>query len=176
LKAQETFSAASSAPTRVSVYFSQTRGKETDKRELIDALCNAVTRNRERANPAVVLKGDELPEGFDHILITAESGEWWSGEGGGITLSEIRTEIGDKISAKNRLISQYRANLPKGARIWLLLYSRVTVSRSIPISYGIDEWCFPFGFDRVFWSASLENRVVEIRRAESAATILAASE
>jgi hypothetical protein len=175
LKAQEKVCAASSAPTRVSVYFSQTRGKRQDKRELIDSLCNAVTRNRERANPAVVLKGDELPEGFDHILITAESGEWWSGEGGGITLSEIRTEIGDKISAKNRLIPQYRANLPKGARIWLLLYSRVTVSRSIPVPYGIEEWSFPFEFDRVFWFASLENRVVEIRRAESAA-ILTASE
>jgi len=176
LKAQENFYAASSAPTRVSVYFSQTRGKRQHKHELVDALCNAVTRNRERANPAVVLKGDELPEGFDHILITAESGEWWSGEGGGITLSEIRTEIGAKVSAKNSLITQYRANLPKGARIWLLLYSRVTVSRSIPIPYGIEEWSFPFEFDRVFWFASLENRVVEIRQAESAATILPASE
>jgi hypothetical protein len=60
-------------------------------------------------------------------------------------------------------------------RIWLLLYSRVTVSRSIPVPYGIEEWSFPFEFDRVFWFASLENRVVEIRRAESAA-ILTASE
>jgi hypothetical protein len=168
MKAQEKFRAANSTSTRVSVYFSQARGEKQDKRELIDALFNAVTRNRARANPAVVLKGDELPEGFDHILITAEPGEWWCGEGGGITLSEIRTEIGDKISAKNRLISQYRANLPKGARVWLLLYSRVTVSRSVPIPYGIEEWRFPFEFDRVFWFASLENRVVEIRQAESA--------
>ena len=167
-KAQEKFSAVNSAPTRVSVYFSQARGKRQDKRELIDALVDAVTRNRERANPAIVLKGDELPEGFDHILITAASGEWWCGEGGGITLSEIRTEIGDKISAKNRLIPQYRANLPAGTRIWLLLYSRVTVSRSVPIPHGIEEWKFPFGFDRVFWFASLENDVVEIQRAESA--------
>jgi hypothetical protein len=170
-KAQEKFSAVNSAPTRVSVYFSQAKGKRQAKRELIDALVDAVTRNRERANPATVLKGDELPEGFDHILITAESGEWWCGEGGGITLSEIRIEIGDKISAKNKLIPQYRANLPAGARIWLLLYSRVTVSRSVPIPHGIEEWKFPFEFDRVFWFASLENRVVEIRRAESTGEI-----
>jgi hypothetical protein len=168
LKAQEKYRLANTAPTRVNVYFSPARGKKQDKRQLIDALVDAVTRNRKRANPAVVLKGSELPEGFDHILITAESSEWWSGEGGGITLSEIRTEIADKIAAKNKLVSRYRANLPTGAQVWLLLYSRVTVSRSLPIPFGIEEWRFPFEFDRVFWFASLENGVVEIRRAESA--------
>jgi hypothetical protein len=135
LKAQQKVYAASSAPTRVNVYFSQTRKKRQSRRELIDALCNAVTRNRERAYPAVVLKGDELPEGFDHILITAESGEWWSAEGGGITLSEIRTEIGARVFAKNSLITQHHANLPKGAGIRLLLYSRLTVSRTILIPH-----------------------------------------
>jgi hypothetical protein len=167
LKAQEKYQATNAVPTRVSVYFSPARGKRQDKRQLIDALVNAVTRNRYRAHSAVVLKGSELPEGFDHILITAESGEWWSGEGGGITLSEIRTEIADKIAAKNKLVSKYRANLPTGAQVWLLLYSRVTVSRSVPIPFGIEEWRFPFEFDRVFWFASLENGVVEIQRAES---------
>jgi hypothetical protein len=167
LKAQEEYQATNAVPTRVSVYFSPARGKRQDKRQLIDALVNAVTRNRYRAKPAVVLKGGDLPEGFDHILITAESGEWWSGEGGGITLSEIRTEIADKIAAKNKLASRYRANLPTGAQVWLLLYSRVTVSRSVPIPFGIEEWRFPFEFDRVFWFASFENGVVEIQRAES---------
>jgi hypothetical protein len=174
LKAQEKFCAASSARTRVNVYFSPARGKKQDKRQLIDALVDAVTRNRNRANPAVVLKGSELPEGFGHILITADSGEWWSGEGGGITLSEIRTEIADKIAAKNKLVSRYRANLPTGARVWLLLYSRVTVSRSVPIPLGVEKWGFPFEFDRVFWFASLENEVVEIQRAESTEKILVA--
>jgi hypothetical protein len=167
LKAQEAYQATNAVPTRVSVYFSSARGKRQDKRQLIDALVNAVTRNRYRAEPAVVLKGGELPEGFDHILITAESGEWWSGEGGGIALSEIHTEIADKIAAKSKLVSRYRANLPTRAQVWLLLYSRVTVSRSIPIPYGIEEWKFPFEFDRVFWFASLENKVVDIRRAVS---------
>src|ERR1035438_5472630 len=166
LKAQQRYQATNAAPTRVSVYFSPARGKRQDKRQLIEAVVDAVTRNRERANPAVVLEGNELPEGFDHILITAESGEWWSGEGGGITLSEIRTEIADKIAAKNKLVSRNRANLPTGAQVWLLLYSRVTVSRSVPIPFGIEEWRFPFEFDLVLWFASLENKVVSIRRAE----------
>lgn len=172
LKAQEKYQVTNAAPTRVNVYFSPARGKRQDKRQMIDALVDAVTRNRNRANPAVVLKGSELPEGFDHILIAAESGEWWSGEGGGITLSEIRTEIADKIAAKNKLVSRYRANLPTGAQVWLLLYSRVTVSRSVPIPLGIEEWKFPFEFNRVFWFASLENGVVEIQRAESSAEIV----
>jgi hypothetical protein len=172
LKAQENYRATNAAPTRVSVYFSRARGKRQDKHQLIDALVDAVKRNRERANPAVVLKGDELPAGFDHILITVESGEWWSGECGGITLSEIRTEIANKIAAKNKLMSRYRANLPTGAQVWLLLYSRVTVSRSVPIPLGIEEWKFPFEFDRVFWFASLENGVLEIQRAESAKELL----
>jgi len=174
LKAQAKYQATNAAPTRVSVYFSPARGKKQDKRQLIDALVDAVIRNRNGAHPAVVLKGSELPEGFDHILITAESGEWWSGEGGGITLSEIRTEIAVKIAAKNKLVSRYRANLPTGALVWLLLYSRVTVSRSVPIPFGIEEWRFPFEFDRVFWFASLENEVVEIERAESTQKILLA--
>jgi hypothetical protein len=38
------------------------------------------------------------------------------------------------------------------------------VSRSIPIPYGIENWRFEFGFDRVFWFACLENRFVEIKR------------
>lgn len=176
LKAQEKYQVANAAPMRINVYvyFCPARGKRQDKNQLTDALVDAVTRNRDRANPAVVLSGDELPEGFDHILITAESGEWWSGEGGGITLSEIRTEIADKIAAKNKLVSRYRVNLPTGAQVWLLLYSRVTVSRSVPIPFGIEEWRFPFEFDRVFWFASLENKVVEIQRAESAEKVLLA--
>lgn len=174
LKAQEKYRATKAAQTRVSVYFSPARGKRQDKRQLIDDLVDAVTQNRQRANSVVVLKGHELPEGFDHILITAESGEWWSGECGGISLSEIRTEIAHKIAAKNKLVSRYRANLPMGAQVWLLLYSRVNVSRSVPIPHGIEEWRFPFEFDRVFWFASLENKVVDILRAESTEEILVA--
>jgi hypothetical protein len=171
LKAQEEYQ-ETSGPTRVSVYFSRARGKKQDKRHLIESLVDCVARNRHRAAPTIALKGKELPGGFDHILITAESGKWWCGECGGITLSEIRTEVAAKIAAKNKLAPRYRANLPRGAQVWLLLYTRVTVSRSVPIPHGIEDWKFPFGFDRVFWFASLGNKVVgnqadRIRRGDS---------
>jgi hypothetical protein len=164
--AQETYQKTNAAPARVSVYFSPTRGEKQDKRQMVKSLVESIAANRQRANPVVALKGNELPEGFDHILITAaEPGEWWCGECGGITLSEIPIELTAKISAKNKLLPTYRANLPTGAQVWLLLYSRVTVARSVPIPHGIEEWKFPFDFDRVFWLACLENKVIEIQRA-----------
>ena len=166
LAAQETYQKTDAATARVSVYFSPASGKKQDKRQLIKSLVECVAANRERANPAVVLKGNELPEGFDHILITAdEPGEWWCGECGGITLSEIPIELAAKIAAKNKLLLTYRANLPTGAQVWLLLYSQVTVARSVPIPHRIEEWKFAFDFDRVFWLACLENKVIEIQRA-----------
>jgi hypothetical protein len=163
-KAQESFEKTNSVPTRVNVYFSNPRGQKQNKQQLINQLVEAVKQHRHRANPAVVLKGTELPSGFDHILITDESSEWWCGEAGGIHLSEIYPELAAKIAAKNPLVPRYRANLPAGAKLWLLLFSRVTVARSVPIPAGIEKWTFPFDFDRVFWFACLENRVVEFQR------------
>jgi hypothetical protein len=93
-------------------------------------------------------------------------------ECGGITSSEIRSEIATKIAAKNELLPRYRANLPTGARAGLLLFS-VTVARSFLIPLGIGDWKFPFEFDRVFWFACFGDEVVEIQRAESAQEILA---
>lgn len=162
-KAEELFRKGSNLPTHVNVYFSNPRGQKQNKQRLINDLVKAVQQNRHRANPAAVLEGDELPEGFDHILITDQTREWWSGEAGGIHLAEIYPEIAAKIAAKNPLVPRYRINLP-GAELWLLLFSRVTVARSVPIPAGIEEWKFPFDFDRVFWFACLENRVVEFQR------------
>jgi hypothetical protein len=167
LGAQEICRKTGEAPVHVVAYFSRAKGEKQDKRRLTESLVECVAANRHRANPAVVLKDSELPEGFDHILIntinTAGSGDWWSGEGGGIELSQIRTQLASCISAKNKLVPAYRANLPKGGSVWLLLYSRPTVARSVPIPYGIEQWGFPIDFDRVFWYACLENQVVEIR-------------
>jgi len=163
--AQEIFEKTSRAPTDVNVYFSNPRGRKQNKQKLIKLLVEAVQQQRHRADPAVVLKGKELPEGFDHILITACAGEWWCGEGGGVNLSEIYPELAGKIVAKNPLVPRYRANLPADAELWLLLFSRVTVARSVPIPAGIGEWYFPFDFDRVFWFACLENKIVELQGA-----------
>jgi hypothetical protein len=151
-KGQEIFQKMHSAPTRVTVYFSNPRGQKQNKQQLIDELVEAVRAHRHRANPAVVLKAKELPQGFDHILITNESNEWWCGEAGGIHLCEIYPEIAAKIAAKNPLVPKYRANLPSGAHLWLLLFSRVTVARSVPIPAGIEEWKFPFNLIAYFGS------------------------
>jgi hypothetical protein len=159
--AQEAFQKMSNLPSFVSVYFSNPRGQKQKGEQLTKLLVEAVQRHRHHANPAVVLKREELPEGFDHILITDDSREWWCGEAGGVNLSEIYSECATKIASKNPLVPRYRANLPAGAQLWLLLFSRVTVARSVPIPAGIEQWEFPFDFDRVFWFASLENRVVE---------------
>jgi hypothetical protein len=163
-KAQESFQTTNTEPTQVSVYFSNPRGKKQSRQRLINLLVESVRQHRRQANPAVVLKGKELPDGFEHVLITAVPGEWWCGEYGGINLSEIRPELDAKIAAKNLLVPQYRANLPPDAQLWLLLFSRVTVARSVPIPSGIEDWKFPFEFNRVFWFACLENEVVEIQR------------
>jgi len=162
-EAQKAFQNISNLPTRVSVYFSNPRGEKQNKQKLIKVLAEAVQQHRHRANPAVILNGEELPQGYDHILIADESCEWWCGEGGGIHLSEIYPELAAKIAAKNPLVPRYRANLPPDAELWLLLFSRVSVARSVPIPAGIEEWQFPFDFDRVFWFACLENRVVELQ-------------
>lgn len=113
------------------------------------------------------LNGNELPEGFDHILTTAESGEWWAGECGGIRLSEIPIELAAKIAAKNKLLptSCESAHTRTGVAAAL---QRVTVSRNVPIPCGIEERKFSFVFDRVFWFACLENSA-EVQRAEPAA-------
>jgi hypothetical protein len=102
------------------------------------------------------------------IVISAESRDWWCGEGGGYSLDDIRPQVAARISSKDKLVPTYRANLPEGARVWLLLYSGVTVARSMMIPHGIEEWKFPFRFDRVFWFAALEEQLAEIQRAEAA--------
>lgn len=83
------------------------------------------------------------------------------------TLSDIRATLARSISEKDSLLPAYRKNLGPGARVWLLLYTTAEVSRSMPIPFGIEQWRFPFGFDRVFWFASLEGTYVEILAADS---------
>ena len=155
-------------PARVVSYFANARGARQIKQKMARALVEFVKANLHLANPVVNFASLKAPEGFGALSITSESGDWWCGECGEVTLSDIREQLTCRLFAKNKLVPKYRANLPLGARVWLLLYSTVTVSRSMPIPYGIDEWKFPFDFDRVFWFTCLENDVVEIQRAKSA--------
>jgi hypothetical protein len=171
-KAQQDYYASSGAkPVHVNVYFTNTRGGKRDKKELALALTKFVKANVERANPFVSMYRPETPDGFDSIVISAESRDWWCGEGGGYSLNDIRPQLAARISSKDKLVPTYRANLPAGARVWLLLHTGVTVARSMMIPHGIEEWKFPFRFDRVFWYADLEGKFAEIRRAEAATTV-----
>jgi len=167
--AQEQHCASPDAvPAHVIVYFENARGKKQNKREMARTLVDFVKASLPRATPTIALSGTEVPEGLGSMSITSESGEWWSGECGGITAPEIHEQLASRIGAKNKLLPTYRANLPKGAQVWLLLYSRFEVSRGVPIPHGIDEWEFPFDFEKVFWWSCLEQEVVEIRKANSA--------
>ena len=79
-------------------------------------------------------------------------------------MGDIRPQVEIQIAAKDKRVDRYRSNLPRDAELWLLLYSGVTVTRSMPIPHGIETWVVPFQFDRVFWFASLDFEFVEIQK------------
>ena len=153
-------------PSKIIVYFANARGKKRDKREMSRRLVEFVKANVHRARPIANFGELQLPEGFGSMSIAAESGNWWTGEGGNVTLGDIDEALDSAISSKNKLVPAYRKNLAPGAQVWLLLYSTASISRSMPIPHGIDQWRFDFDFDKVFWFASIENEFVEIQRVE----------
>jgi hypothetical protein len=152
-------------PVRVHLYFADTKGKKQDWRELTRSLIDLVGANYQKAAPTWTQTQPHLPEWFEHILIISEDGEWWSPTVGGISVSQIHWHIASRIAAKEIKLPTYRRNLPSGAAIWLLLHSGVTIARSVEVPLDIEEWRFPFRFDRVFWFSFLEGEVVEIHRA-----------
>jgi len=155
-------------PAKIILYFANARGKRRDKREMAQKLVEFVKANVHRAKPIANFGALRLPKGFGSMSIAPESGNWWTGEGGNITLSDIREAVGSIISSKNKLVPAYRKNLAPSAGIWLLLYSTIAVSRGMPIPHGIEEWRFSSEFDRIFWFACLENGFVEIQRTKIA--------
>jgi hypothetical protein len=164
-QAQQSYYAWSGAtPVHVNVYFTNTRGGKRDKRELAIALTEFVKANVERAKPFVSLYRPETPVGFDSIVISSGLRDWWCGEGGGYSLDDIRPQLAARIASKDKLVPTYRANLPADARVWLLLYTGVTTARSMMIPHGIEQWRFPFRFDRVFWYTAIEGQFAEIQR------------
>lgn len=163
---KEYYKAPNATPVRVSTYFTNARGNRRNKLDLIRALSEFVRRNVDRANPISSFANRDAPRGFDSVVIVAEPspGDWWSGEVGGITLGDVRTQVEMRIAAKDTLVGEYRLNLPRDAELWLLLHTGVTVARSMPIPHGIEGWLVPFQFDRVFWFTSLDRQFVEIQK------------
>lgn len=151
-------------PIYVHVYFTDPKGKKQDKQELTKSLIDIVKSNYHRATPYWSLAGPNLPEWFEQVQIWSGDGEWWSATIGRLSVSQIPLHLASCIAAKETKLPAYRKNLSSSAQVWLLLYSGVTIPRSVNIPQGIREWKFSFEFDRVFWFSFLENEVVEIQR------------
>ncbi len=168
---REYYADPNAKPAKIILYFANARGKKRDKWVMARRLVEFVKANVHRAKPIANFGALRLPEGFGSMSIAAESGSWWTGESGHITLSDISEGLDSIISLKNKLVPTYRKNLAPGAQVWLLLYSASSISRGMPIPHGIGEWRFDFDFDRVFWFVCLGSEFVEIRRAKSAKSV-----
>jgi hypothetical protein len=118
---QEYYANPNAKPAKIILYFANARGKKRAKQEMARKLVEFVRANVHRANPIVNFGALRLPEGFGSMSIAAESGDWWTGESGNITLSDICEGLGSIISLKNKLVPTYRKNLVSGAQVWLLL-------------------------------------------------------
>jgi hypothetical protein len=98
---------------------------------MVKSLAEFVRSHRAQAVPVSTFdRRADMPEGFSVISISTSTDSWLSGESVNLTLDQIRQQIAERIEAKNKLLPTYRSNLPK---IWLLIYSGVEVSRSVPI-------------------------------------------
>jgi hypothetical protein len=164
------YGAADAIHITINLYFANARGKRRDKREMARMLAEFVKANLPGPTETLNFGNLKLPEGFGSMSIWRESRDWWCGEGGSYRVSDIREALTSSITAKSRLVPTYRKNLAPGAQVWLLLYSTFAVSRGMEIPYGIEQWRFNCGFDRVFWFTTLGNKFVEIHRAEAAKT------
>lgn len=162
------YNAPNTRPVHVNVYFTASRGKRSNQHEVDEiarALSEFVQENIHRANPTVILTFNDAPEGFDSVLIAADrSADWWNGECGGISMSEIRSQVETRIAEKDKRVDIYRSNLPAGAELWLLLHTGVTVAQSVPLPHDIEAWRIPTRFDKVFWFTALENQFAEIHK------------
>ncbi len=161
---QDYYDGPNAKPVHVKVFFTNTRGGKRSKGELSRTLVEFVKVNVHRANSFVSSYRPETPDGFDSVFISAESRDWCCGEAGGYRLGDIRPQLAARISHKDKLVSTYRAHLPESAKVWLLLFTGVTVARHMMIPHGIEEWKFPFRFDRVFWYTDSEKQFAEIQR------------
>jgi hypothetical protein len=161
--AEERYSRSdAAAPLRMHVYF--TNDGRIDKRQVAYALVDCVIAHRDRED-VVTLAGQQVPEGISRIVFWRDQqSRWLNVEHGTVSVSQVFDQIRDRITAKNRLVPIYCANLPPGSQIWLLLWSTATVSRGLPIPYGLDKWIVPFGFERVFFFSWLDAKIIELPR------------
>jgi hypothetical protein len=151
-------------PVKVSAFFWKIENGKNKKRELADALISFVKAHRDKASPVAATFTRRIPDGFSVITIASRPGPWWSGESMPNSPEGTRQQLAVMIESKNKLLRRYRANLPNSP-MWLLVYSCAEVSRGVQMPHGISEWTFPFDFERVFFYATLDQTVEEIRKA-----------
>jgi len=170
LAQQQYYTAAGAIPVTINLYFANARGKRRDKQDMARTLTEFIKVNLPGPNDTLNFNGLKLPEGFGSMSIWRESKDWWCGESGSYSVSDIRDALTSSITAKNKLVPTYKKNLAPGAQVWLVLYSTFAVARGMEIPCGIEQWRFNFDFDRVFWFTTLGDRFIEIQQAGAAKT------
>jgi hypothetical protein len=163
--AQRLYYAESGGETvRAHVVFANAREKRQDKKVMAQLLSDYVKAHRQWAGSAHDAERPPLPEGFTSISVFEDVGEWWSDECVSYAIDDIHKQLADRIAEKNKNVPTYRAQLPICAEIWLLIYTGVGVTRSVPVPHGIEQWKVPFDFDKVLWFVFEEERVIELQR------------
>ena len=152
-------------PIVVAAYFWATDNGKYDMQVMARGLAEFVAKHRDQATPVETFsRRADLPAGFGVITICATYDRpWYGNESMNLTIEGIYEQLWQRIKEKNELVQTYRDHLPNSP-IHLLIYSCMEVARGVPITHGMDGWTFPFDFDRVFFFASLDSAVVEIRR------------
>lgn len=167
LAQQQYYAAADATPVTINLYFANTRGKRRDKQDMARTLAEFIKTNLPGPNDTLNFGDLELPEGFGSMSLWRESRDWWCGQSGSYSVSDIRDALTSSITAKNKLVPTYRKNLAHDAHVWLLLYSTFAVARGMEIPSGIEQWRFSFDFDRVFWFTTLGDKFIEIQKTEA---------
>jgi hypothetical protein len=163
--AQQLYYAENGVETvRAHVVFTNARGRRQDKKVMAQLLRDHVKADRQWAGSGRGSDRPPLPEGFTSISAFADVGDWWSDECVSYAIDDIHKQLAERIAEKNKNVLTYRTHLPVGAEIWLLIYTGVGVTRSVPVPCGIEQWKVPFDFNRVLWFVFEEQRVIELQR------------
>lgn len=163
--ARRQYSANWQVDADVLVYFHNEWNRKRDPELIAKALAEFVHRNLPRDSDCITLQEPEVDQWVDGLSVIriSRTGDRWQA-GGATDVSVLRqVELSSRIAAKNKLLQQYRARLPRW-KIWLLLTTEIRVLRSVAIPHDIGKWQFTFDFDKVLlmpW----EGGVIEIHSA-----------
>lgn len=104
-----------------------------------------------------------VPEGFSVIRIArpfTDTPRWHTGEGGSVPGVE-RSLVERVIREKNTRIAAYRTKVD---RVWLLIATSLSFEGSFWVPRDVEEWTFPFDFERVVLYSAEDGRLFNLRR------------